>query len=732
MHVPVLFAFGFANATMLSALAAASIPIILHLLNKRKFREERWAAMRFLLAAIRKNQRRIRLEQLLLLAIRTLIIILVVCAMAKPFLESIGALPVLAGQRTHRVLVLDGSLSMGYTPAATSRFEQAKELAEKLVKDARQGDAVSVVLMADPPRVVIGAPSPNHAEVIKEIGEIALPHGGTDLTASFQAVDRVLEASTIPQKEVVFLTDLQAASWRKGGGADEGLKRALAKLEARRARSVVIDLGASAGENRAITDLKLDRPVVTPGMNPSPLITATVKNYGPGAADALRVRLMIDGQVGPEQPVGSLAVGEERSLVFPYDFGAPGEHLVEAVIDDDPLKLDNHRWLSVPVREAVNVLLVDGDPKTEAFRSETDFLAAALNPETDSPGTVSPIKAEVASESQVARRDLTSYDVIILCNVAQFTGAEVSALESFLKQGGGVVVFGGDQIQAENYNRLLFDGGKGLLPAEIGPTVGDPDRPQGAFYFNALGFKHPIVAEFAGATATVASSLINAKTYRYHKLRLPKDSTAQVALAFGDDPAIVETPRHRGRVILVATSADTGWTSWPLHLSYPPVMEQIVLQAAAGRQATRNVRVGQPIEQALPATGAEAVALIHRPDGRTASKKIQAAGDVSRLFYEDTDLSGAYRIRASSPSSFDATFAANPDPAESDPAKLDRPALAEALPGWRFDYRSDLNTLFKDATSISVHGEMHRPLLWSVLVLLLVESVLAWRFGHHR
>ena len=69
--------------------AAASVPIVIHLLNRRKFREVPWAAMRFLLAAIRKNRRRIRIEQWLLLAIRTLIILLVVTAMAKPFLEAV-------------------------------------------------------------------------------------------------------------------------------------------------------------------------------------------------------------------------------------------------------------------------------------------------------------------------------------------------------------------------------------------------------------------------------------------------------------------------------------------------------------------------------------------------------------------------------------------------------------------------------------------------------------------
>ena len=70
--------FGFLFEAPLTALAvaagAASLPIIIHLLNRKRFRVVTWAAMRFLLAAQRKNTRRMRLEQLILLAVRTLLV----------------------------------------------------------------------------------------------------------------------------------------------------------------------------------------------------------------------------------------------------------------------------------------------------------------------------------------------------------------------------------------------------------------------------------------------------------------------------------------------------------------------------------------------------------------------------------------------------------------------------------------------------------------------------------
>src|SRR5262245_35945445 len=119
-----LFAFLFATplATLVAAAAAMALPIVIHLLNRKRFRVVTWAAMRFLLAAQRKNRRRMRLEQWLLLAVRTLIVLLLVLAMASvmPWAEELwfrlfpaGALQAAtSGRRTHKILVLDGSFSM--------------------------------------------------------------------------------------------------------------------------------------------------------------------------------------------------------------------------------------------------------------------------------------------------------------------------------------------------------------------------------------------------------------------------------------------------------------------------------------------------------------------------------------------------------------------------------------------------------------------------------------------
>src|SRR5438270_4195092 len=81
--VPLAVLFATPLAALATLAGAAAVPVVIHLLNRRRYRVVEWAAMRFLLAAQRKNTRRMRIEQLLLLACRVLIVLLIVLAMAS-------------------------------------------------------------------------------------------------------------------------------------------------------------------------------------------------------------------------------------------------------------------------------------------------------------------------------------------------------------------------------------------------------------------------------------------------------------------------------------------------------------------------------------------------------------------------------------------------------------------------------------------------------------------------
>src|SRR6516162_690872 len=294
------FAFVEAPLTVAAvAGGAVSIPIIIHLLNRRRFKIVTWAAMRFLLAAQKKNSRRMRLEQILLLALRCLMVLLLVLAMASitPWAEAMwrwfapegGSTLAAGGQRTHKILVVDSSFSMGLKNGDGTCFDRARALAGQIVRESGGGDGFSVVLMAAPPRRVVPEPSEDARKVVSEIENLRLTHGNADLAATLNTVESLVRASPgkYPAREVYFLTDLQQSTWiaRQPGT----LSATLQKIK-ERAQTIFVDVGREGAGNLAVTNLVLDDSMASTGhLTP---IVATLTNYGDTRTD-VRVSLSV-------------------------------------------------------------------------------------------------------------------------------------------------------------------------------------------------------------------------------------------------------------------------------------------------------------------------------------------------------------------------------------------------------------------------------------------------------
>lgn len=726
----VLLGFGFGNLAMLGWLAAAAVPLIVHLWNKRKYREVPWAAMQYLLAAVRKNSRRVRLEQWLLLAVRTLIILLLVTALAEPFLERAG-LRFMPGERAHKVLVIDGSLSMGYQPTDKSRFDRAKELAVQIVEESTQGDGFTLVLMSQPPRVVVGTPAFEPNDFIEEIDNLKLTHTGADLPATLKQVDEILtragrEHPRLVRRDVYFLTDLQRATWSPdlGGSEAVGDFAERSRRLGNTAGLMVIDLGQSGSDNLVVADLRTTEPFATVARDVT--LEAEIRNFGRQARTHQLVELYVNGRRAGEEHV-DLEPGGQRTVGFSYRFDSGGDQVVEVRLGGDLLSIDNHRWLSLPVKETIRVLCVNGKPAGGSFQGATDYLVHALAPQRDNQRAI--VRPEVVSESALLERDLDRYDCIFLANVGQFTSSEAQVLEAYLRHGGGLVFFLGDQVQAESYNRQL--GGEGssvrVLPAQLLDVV---DEAQ--YRFDPLNYQHPLVGIFRGQEG---SGLLTTPVSRYFRLHVPEQTQAKVALAFSNgDPVIVEEPIERGRSILVATSADVSWTTMPMWASYVPIVQELLAMAVSGQLEQRNLEVGHPLGTSLRTLAADTPLTIHRPTGESEPARLTVTGDTSHWLLADTMQSGIYSADYGPPISRRDTFAVNVDPQQGDLAKLEADELRDQVwSGVNFVHRTTWQDLDQEPTTeISRRGGLHRWLLFGVLGLLFAETFLAWQFGHHK
>ncbi|MHC4879069.1 MAG: BatA domain-containing protein [Planctomycetota bacterium] len=745
-----ILAFGFSSPALLTGLLLAGIPVLIHLLHRRRYVEHRWAAMQFLVAAMKRESRRVRLQNLILLLLRTLVIAGLVLAFARPFIDgNDGVLN--AEEPAHRILVIDTSFSMQFEEAADAwsidadslestgtRFGRAQQVLRRLVADGRRGDAWNLVRTAGAePLAIVGQPSFRPDSVLDEIDQLKVADAPGDL---YQTLSSVLELTQLvpelSRKEVVIVSDLQAQSWAP---ATELGQQKLSELVARlteNARVAVINVGSASSPNAAVVGLTAGQGPVIAGRSID--LSCSIRNFGSSPLRDQIVELLIDGRVVDTRRV-ELSPGIDVPVEFSPTIRDAGRHVIEVRLEADSLPVDNRRWHVVDVREELRVLLVDGRPAGRARDRASFYLERALAPPVDSQaalvGSVSEVRPHVVTEADLPSVALDDYDAVVLCDVGLLTEQEAAVLEAYVRSGGGLVIFPGDRTQADSYNTRLYRDGAGVLPAALGEQVSTTSD-QDVLTFDARGFAHPLVSAFRG---NPNAGLESTMTVTYQQLT-PHESTS-TALWFSDgSPALVERQAGDGRVVLAATGADDRWGTWAIWApSFVPMMHETVRFAAAGASPQSRHLVGEPVtvrfDEALVGTSVS----VRRPDESRVNIPVLLSDDSlarsATAVIEATSKSGVYSVETTVPQSageLNQRFAVNVAVAESDLAPVDQQRLVTDLyPGL------SLRTVDAPASETSDHqtqaggriAVLSRLFAWLVLLGLLAEPFVAWRFS---
>lgn len=733
-----IFAFGFGNPLLLGGLALAGIPILIHLLHKRRYVEVEFAAIQFLLDATRKRARQTRLEQLILLLVRTLVLALLVLVMAQPHFESNGG--VLTGdQPTHRIVVVDTSFSMQLTTDASeaqpgqnaldsedTSIDRAKNAVRRLIDDSRRGDAWNLVqITGREPFGVINKASFRSDAVLEEVANLGATDSVGDLGGAFETIFSMLKnVPEIPRKEVVFVSDLQATMWSPESAVERRrLKQLAAKLGAA-ARISVINASSIGNRNLAVTALEMESGAAA--TDQTVVFRSSVKNFSDSPLRAQVVELLVDGRLVDTRRL-DLASGIDVPVNWTHTFRAAGEYRVEVHLQDDSLPVDNRRWLAVPVREELSVLLVDGTPSGRERESATYYVARALDPSTLEESASTFVRPQIIDEGEMSSMHLNEYDVVVLCNVGLLTEPEATMLESFVRNGGGLVILPGDRVTPDNYNQRLFRDGKGILPARMGSVNAVQQRDE-VLTFDARGFAHPLVRAFRGNPGAGLESTLT-QTY----ITLNPSESASVGLWFSDgSPALVESSFGTGRVILSATSADDQWGAWAIWApSFVPIMNEMVLHSVSNRWKNRQLNVDEPILTTWPARVFDMPVSIQPPRGSEVPLSLQDQGNSVMAAFDQTRQSGIYELQLGSPLNRKELYAINVDPVESDLKSTDWQKLqTELFPEADLQIWSAESPVFQLSRPELSSGLslLTRSLAWTVLVLLMIEPLLAWRF----
>jgi hypothetical protein len=732
----------FASPLLLLWALAAAIPIAIHLLTRWHYQTERWAAMEYLLAAMKRRAWRMQFQQWLLLAIRVLMMLLFAVALAEPYLSELPAFTGASG-RTHWVIVIDNSYSMDYREQGTARLEKAKEQALELVAGSETGDGYSLITLAGPPQTIIGSPAYDKADLRKEIANLNLDPAAADLEQTLAEIENVIreekeQGSRLSRWQVCILSDMQYETWK--AATTNGFKKSLKDLQ--RAADGQLNLflqpvgetSASPGVNAAVTEVTLDRSVVTTDQIVK--ITATIANWSPEDRPGSRASLWVNDQQVESRTV-LIPAGGTATVSFPYRFIVANQHKVEVRLAADRLPLDDRRYLSVPVRESIRVLCIAGKAKS------ADPLSFALQPDSARWPRVSPV---VKLETAILEDDLSSYDAIFICNLESVTVDQAGALAAYLGTGGGIVWFLGDQVNAEKYNAELLemesDRGESktrLLPAGIGKVLSTE-----ATGIDPLDYRHPIAQPFE---ANQNTGLLTSPIWRYRELLPIEGSSAESALGVVGGQVLVMTEKLAGgQVVLVATSASAEsvdatadppqpWNvlhTWP---SYLPLVHEMLSVASSQRDASRNVLVGEDIKgYADETTGASGVTLID-PSGTRNRIQLSAESGLSSWQWDDPRQVGFYTLDTGSEMvEQNAVFAVNLNTTESNLVPADSDQQNEIQNAFNDVSTERQSTSAGQITANSAEAGRWKVLircilLGTVLILLLADITLARYFS---
>ncbi len=280
----------FLNSPLLWGLTLAAVPILIHLLFRRRFRRIEWAPMRYLKLSIQKNRRRFRIEQLLLLALRTLIVLLLFFLLARPVMHAEGLGGWLGGRsRTSQLLLLDDSLSMGAKDAGRSAFDRARELALEIVASIGPRDRFTLVLSSQPRAPLLREVELNDPDEARQlIDGLSVSDAFTSWKSTLDSVDELLSSGTLPIREVTLITDLRRAGW------NEEITELANRWAGSQVRLRIFDVGSDKTESVSLLDLRqVDRVSLT---GAATRWEAVVRNQTSHDLEGVEASFLIDGK----------------------------------------------------------------------------------------------------------------------------------------------------------------------------------------------------------------------------------------------------------------------------------------------------------------------------------------------------------------------------------------------------------------------------------------------------
>jgi hypothetical protein len=711
----------FLNPIALIGLLAAGIPLLLHIFNLRKLKTIDFSTLSFLKELQRSKIRRLKLRQLLLLILRTLLVIFVVLAFSRPTLK--GSLPGgLTGQaKTTAVILFDDSQSMTASDEQGELLHQAKNAAVAVMNLLKDGDEVYLVKLSDVPvdgTAEIPSAQRNFPAIRNALQEIKPSAMHRSIEDALRFTARLFAASQNFNKEVYLVSDFQS------GSLESQTQRVKTgeNLFAPATQFFLIPLGKRELQNVSVESIEIPNTIFE--VNKPFTVKTKLTNHGTSNVQNHVVSIyqggLRVGQKGVDIRAGQ-SVETEFTLVPKHSGFLEGK--IE--LEDDDLEFDNTRFFTVHVPEELHVLLV-GSPSDLTYLRLT--LATRL---TDSSAS---LKINQITSDRFSSFPLNNTDVVVFSNLRELTHDQSLVLKTYLQNGGGMLFFPGTQTSKDEFNAAIAG------PLGISTITASDDHlmsPSAVSFieFDKVDLRHPLFTGMFEETGTTHRQRVLESpriTKSFHYLPTPK-SRSIITLTNGY-PFLLEEQIGSGHVLLFSVPANTEWSDLPLKGLFVPFVHRSLAYLAQRSTMERSLLAGEEttihLRSAVPSK-----LTITKPGGREIFISPQLLAAEKTIRFSDDDVSGLYTV-ASGNLILD-KFAVNIDPDESKTTPSDNQQKDALFRRFGIADKSihtvnQVQEVQHIITESRLGAELWKQFLIAALIIAIIEMLVARDNKHHR
>jgi len=625
----------FLNPLILFAALGVALPILAHLLSRYKVKRTDWAAMQFLNRSVRVRSRQIRLRDILLLCLRCVAIVLLVFALAKPFMNEAERVPSGIGERRSGVIIaLDASYSMGHSDGVSTRFEKAIEKIGVIAEGLHPGDPVSLVLLGAEHRVMARNMAFDPARFDDLLQAQQVTPERLDLDSVPRTLKALAEAMDAQQKEIYIATDMQAQDWND---RPAWLDEAFDDLGQSASTTLVAVRGGS--DNLTITGLELVSGVLR--KDTIARYRATVRNCGASPVANVRVKGLADDITVDTKTIPAIEPGASETVSLFVHFRNAGPVRISVELEPDSLLVDNARRTVAIIREEVSVLSVEGSSAGTGGGS-VGFLAAALRARGNDAGQEN-LAVQLVPWGDLPSQNLANFDVVVLQDVPDITPEQARAFEAYVRAGHGLIWFAGDNVDAAAWNKRSSLDRIPLLPAVIEQPVSTSDVLGVGRPLDPTLPDHPVCRPLRSLPEDLLSET------RFRKmLQVNPAATSSVVLSVAGTaaPLLLEHSVGRGQVFMFTTSAASAWSNMAVTPMFPMVLQQMVTYLTA-REFEVPRQVGDSLSLSYVDQPDASEAVFDTPSGETIAVSVREHRTQHVALLEHSREVGFYIARVS-------------------------------------------------------------------------------------